>query len=492
MDASPSAYKKLLFWLLVIMLVFAPLFRAGNLPLPLLILESLGLCLFVLLLFRQSAIEELTSGQMMFMSALMLLPLVSLLPVQWQWWLQLPGRAGFAPIYENIGFNAAEHPISIVPHLSEAALWALIPPLAVFAGTINQPRSHIMKLLYLMLAMAAFQSLLSLMQFGGGLGNALLIDNEYHMKVAAGTYLNRDHLAGFLEMVFPVILALLAATVGKHHFDAHKGSRWRKRMDFLTTLKGHQASVYGILAVLVILALVFTRSRAGVGLTMIGLLLVLMIFARRLGGGSTLGTYGSILAVIMVLTIEIGLAPILDRFSVDPVEDLRFTIYSTALKGVLDFMPLGSGAGTFPDVYPYYQPSDLGLFINRAHNDYLEWIFNAGLPALVLIVLGFAMVALGWYRLWIPGKWRTFRYVQAGAGVGVLLMLLHTLVDFNLHKPANAIYFAFLLAVFFKRNTEEVDVKAKTRKRVRTRRMSKPSLPVDEHKPRKDVPLDDW
>ena len=65
-----------------------------------------------------------------------------------------------------------------------------------------------------------------------------------------------------------------------------------------------------------------------------------------------------------------------------------------------------------------------------------------------------------------------------GKSIGVLLMLLHSFIDFNLHKPANAVYFAFFLAVFMRRNTQEQDLKRHQQKRHSTRR-----LPVGVNKP---------
>ncbi len=484
-----------LFWLILSLLAFAPLFRAGNLPLPLLLLELGALTVMVLLFLRPEALASIKSAYLALAGAVFLLPVIALTNFPVDVLQNMPGRDFLTQVYQAIGvpIDDAWSSLSLVPHNTEAALWALLPPLAVFLGVSVLSRQQVMKLVYLMLGMAVFQAALSLMQFGGGLGNMLYISNEYGIKAAGGTYLNRDHLAGFLEMSFPVALALLAATIGQHRVDGISGSRWRKKMNFLATLKGHQATIFALVAGLVLLALIITRSRAGIALTMIGLFISLIIFARRIGGNNVYGTYGTLLAVILVLTAEIGLAPILDRFSKDPMSDLRWDIYDSSLVGAFDNFPLGSGPGTYPDIYPAYQPHDMDAFINHAHNDYLEWIFDGGVIALLLILLGLLMYGLGWTRVILKGRWRTFRYVQAGAGIGLLLLILHSFVDFNLHKPANAMYFAFLLAVFLRTNTEEIEIKEKSRKRVRTKRMTKPKLPVPAmQKPRDRISMGDW
>jgi len=478
--------------LLVLMLLFAPLFRAGNLPVPLLLLELFSLGILVLLLMRAPETPQPGSAYLVMLGGIILLPVLMLIPLPAVLWQQLPGREAFSEIYQAIGMGGEQawRTVTLAPGKTEAALWALLLPVAVFAATIDQPRKNILKLIYVALGMAVFQSVLSLMQYGGG--SLLYLPNEYGIKAAAGTYLNRDHLAGLLEMLFPVVLALLAATVGQHRFDTTQGS-WRRRLGFLATVKGHQASIYAAVAILVILCLVFTRSRAGIALTMLGLFLTLLVFARRLGGSNVYGTYGTVIAVIVVLAVEIGLAPILDRFSRDSVEDARWSIYETSLRGAMEYFPVGAGPGAYPEIYPHFQPASIDAFVNHAHNDYLEWVFNGGVPALILILVGLGMYAVGWRRLWIKGRWQTFRYVQAGAGIGVFLLILHSFVDFNLHKPANAVYFAFLLAVFLKENTEEAELRERPSRKTRTRRMEAPAVSVPVvHQPRSRISLDDW
>ncbi|KOR27590.1 hypothetical protein TI04_13005, partial [Achromatium sp. WMS2] len=115
------------------------------------------------------------------------------------------------------------------------------------------------------------------------------------------------------------------------------------------------------------------------------------------------------------------------------------------------FFPLGSGPGTFPYVYPAFQTLQLGqVRINSAHNDFLEATFEQGLPAIILIALAIFSYIGRWRKVWTTDKkWEYFRFIQVGAGLGVLCLLLHSLADFNLHIPANSVFFAFLAGIFF-------------------------------------------
>ncbi|AUB83909.1 O-antigen ligase family protein [Candidatus Thiodictyon syntrophicum] len=120
------------------------------------------------------------------------------------------------------------------------------------------------------------------------------------------------------------------------------------------------------------------------------------------------------------------------------------------MQAIGEFFPLGSGAGTFLDVLRRFHPLTMpGVTINRAHNDYLEWLLEFGLIAAVLVAVWLLFYLRQWGRVWQSGEWTRFRFVQAGAGTALLLMMLHTLVDYNLRVPANALFTAFLAGVFF-------------------------------------------
>ncbi|RUQ36517.1 MAG: hypothetical protein EKK71_08220 [Candidatus Competibacteraceae bacterium] len=122
------------------------------------------------------------------------------------------------------------------------------------------------------------------------------------------------------------------------------------------------------------------------------------------------------------------------------------------MQAIGEFFPLGSGPGTYQSVMRRFHPADLlGVTINHAHNDYLEWLLELGLAAAILLAIGLLFYVRQWGRVWKRGEWAQFRFVQAGAGIALLLMLLHSLVDFNLRIPANAVFTAFLAAIFFHR-----------------------------------------
>lgn len=130
--------------------------------------------------------------------------------------------------------------------------------------------------------------------------------------------------------------------------------------------------------------------------------------------------------------------------------DARWILFDDKLSAALTFFPFGSGVGTFVHVFPRFQSTSFsGTYVNNAHNDYLEWLMEGGLVALVLLIAFAVFYVIKWAKLLRQHDWKTTQFIQVGAGIGVFAMILHSFLDFNLHIPANQIYFAFLAGLFF-------------------------------------------
>jgi O-antigen ligase len=335
----------------------------------------------------------------------------------------------------------------------------MLPPLAVLLVTVGMQEETLKRLIYVFLGIAAFQGVLALTQFGGGLDTTFrLIPDHTGSGSAVGTYVNRNHLAGLLEMALPITLGLVAAGIGRGGSSTrYAGRHWlRRAAQFLARLpRLNQAMIFTALFIILLLGLIFSRSKSGILVGMVGIVLSALLYGRHVGGaraGSMATLFG---AIGLALAAVIGLAPVMERFSVEgALTDARWSIFNTSMTALWQFFPFGSGLGTFSEVYGRFQPDTIGQFVNRVHNDYIEFVFEGGLPALVVVVMFVALYALRWPRLLRGANWGTLSFMQVGAGIGLLLMALHSLTDFNLHIPANAIYFALLAGVFFHRNEQ--------------------------------------
>jgi len=470
--------------LLAAVLLFAPLIKGGNRPIPLLMLELAALVLFALIATQPFKsiwpvlTHHLPKWLLVAIGVLLFLPLAQLIPLPESLWTMLSGRDFYAAALATIGNSPAFHPVSLVPAATEAAWLTLLPPVAVFLTTVALPDNKLKTLVYLFIGMAVVQAIIGLVQFGTGSITVFGPLGGLHGNSGIGTYANRDHLAGMLEMALPITLALLMANIQrgtkaprKHH---HKGLRQRIAQRLLHDFKPNHAALLAAASIAILLGLIFTRSRTGLALGMLSILLSALLFSRRMGADRA-ASMVSILSVIgLALAIEIGLAPVLQRFTDQSIaDDGRWAIFSGTLDGIGEFFPIGSGMGTFPDIYRRFQPGDISMFVNHAHNDYLEWLFEGGLIAAVLVLVFLVCYIRRWPQVLKEGRWSHFHFIQLATGISLLLLGLHGFVDFNLHIPANAIYFAFLAGVFFHREEIAAHETHKARK-AETPRMPQP------------------
>jgi hypothetical protein len=464
---SPSHREQAIFGLLCATLLFAPLFRAGLAPLSGLTLQLLGVALLATVLWTPGRIA-LSWREGMALGLLWLLPLLFLVPLPASVLDGMPGHGPYRAAMALVATAGRDGALSLVAHRTQASWLVLLIPIAVFVATRSLGEQRQLQLVGLLMAMAAFQATLGLVQFGAAQGGLLLFGFDPSGSGAAGTYPNRNHLAGLLEMTLPLALALLLYFLGRDPGDRKAG--WRRRVSFLASIRGHKALLYGILATLLVLGIIFTRSRSGIALAMLGILLTTLLFSRRIGGDNVFGPTGTLAVVIAGFAASIGLVPILDRFSfAGALEDARWTIFTASVEGLGTFLPFGSGPGTFPAVFPAFQPLELGpWFINRAHNDYIEWVFGGGIPAALLILLMLGLYLWQWSRIYSRDPWSRFRFVQVAAGIGLLLLLIHEFFDYNLHTPANMVVFALLAGIFFSAPGQVNHATSRRRQRRRT------------------------
>lgn len=450
------AGAQMTFWLVVAMLVFAPLIRGGNRPLPLIVLELCALVLIGRAVLRRQVLAGATGALYMGLAGLALLPLLQLVPLPAAWgvgWAGLPHYADAAAVSH---VDSVFVRLSVVPLLTEASWLALLPPLAVFVVTMSLRGREVERLVLVFVAMACVQAVLALLQFGAGPGSLLRLGMGFHhSNSGVGTYPSRNNLAGMLAMALPIVLALLAASVFRLDRDTRSGrggGAWWSRIKALGSAEGqtNRTVLYAAVCLVVLLGLAFSRSRMGIAMGMLGLVLATLALARNFGGRFSANLVGILALGGGVLAATAGLAPVLARFGQDPMADGRWAIYSASWRAAQDFFPFGSGAGTYVEVISAYHPREFDgeSYINHAHNDYLEWLVEGGGVAVILMLIFAFVYLLRWRQVWAVRNWQSLHAMQVGAGVGLFVLMVHGLTDYNLRIPANQIYFALLAGVF--------------------------------------------
>lgn len=413
-------------------------------------IEILGLLLLALVMFIPRALNPLKQIPLIL---LLLLPMMQLIPIPFLWWQDLTGRSFYAAMMKASGILPTFLPLSLVPSTTIASLIMILVCVAVILAVMVKPYQKLKTWAYLALGVATLEATLGLMQYGKGPLSLLRFGPGFGTPSAVGTFTNRDHLAGLLEMVLPLGIALVLASF--------KGDRYQNLVDAwqskLARLKFNAAFFFMGATIIVMLGIIFTQSRTGIFLMLFGIFLSCLIFASHLGFKKT-SNFGLMAFVIALLVaLEVGLIPILSRFMLeDPFADLRWPMANATIESIPYFFPWGSGMGTFGEVFQRFQTQALnGFYIDHPHNDILEFAFEGGLLAMIIMATFFLAYLRRWWQFWPRGRWEGYHFIQAGAGIAIFLMMLHSIVDFNLHVPANLIYFALMIGLFFHKGPEK-------------------------------------
>ena len=267
-----------------------------------------------------------------------------------------------------------------------------------------------------------------------------------HSWQASGGFVNRNHLAGFLEITLAIGIGLLIADL-----EDTAPRSWRRFMrDFAQVVLSRKAPLRLCLIAMVI-ALVMTRSRMG-NMAFFSSLIVAGVIALALSRRATRGTVVLIVSLIVVDIFIVGAwfgvketVQRIGQTTVGEVEE-RGDPSAYAMDLFKDYPVFGSGPGSFYTTFSRYRGEDIGSYYDFAHNDYVQMLTETGVIGLILIG-AFALMAL-WAA--ILAQVRRQDPLARGMGfavvMGVISLGVHSAVDFNLQIPANAFVFMILLA----------------------------------------------
>jgi O-antigen ligase len=171
-------------------------------------------------------------------------------------------------------------------------------------------------------------------------------------------------------------------------------------------------------------SVIASASRAGAVLTTAEILIVALLMATRgVATGRALGgAFLRMLILFTAFTAVAGWTHVWDRFRIpDPMQGRREFNMST-LHLIADHPLTGTGLGTWPTVYPRYAIIDVGAFANQAHDDWLQFAAEGGIPfGLVIFSLFLWCLAPAFRTIW---------------GLGVVSVFLHAAVDYPFSRPA--------------------------------------------------------
>lgn len=377
---------------------------------------------------------------------LCLMPLLHLVPLPESLWANLPGRARLTELSGLEINKPAFRLFSVSPAATIQSFFFMLIPAAVFLGVLLMDFDARRKACIFILSFTLFSILLGAMQMFSGTNSPLYLYSFTNFGSPVGFFSNRNHFAALLYCSLPLIIAFALAPRGggkqgrRHHPPAR---------EFFVPL----ALISTIL--LLVLGVALTASRAGIGLaflaiiaTFTSLLLsgVVRIRSKRIRGVS------AIFIVAAASAAFYGLDSLISRFDTNFSEDLRHVANQVTWQGIANFFPFGSGMGTFRPVYKLFESIETlqPKTMNRAHNEYFEWLLEAGVFAIILLVLTVIWLVVAIVRAWTsidPRQTPTDRNLIFASAIVPCLLLIHSAVDYPLRTATIAAVAAFCCAM---------------------------------------------
>ena len=447
-------YSRLLdrtiYLLIISLLVFSPLPIGSVKPASLLIIQILSFLVFILWLFKSMAEENKP-----FVSVKPYLPFLFFLVLCLFQTVPLPSSVlellsgksleiweSTRSVLTDIGV-ASDMELFTISLYPSATLKKTLLLLSYFVfgivvsrsfrktGTLNIAIIPIFTIMAIESALGIYQYLLS----GGD-------------EVASGTFVNRNHFAGFLELCFPLALGYVLS-IG----DWSKSNKKSFVRRLVSSDNAQKQILFLFLLGVVVLSIILSESRGGIFSILMSLLFFYIVSSRFLRKGIEIKwMIYVVLVVALCFGVYIGLYPIIERYlMVEGDLPLRTLVWKDVLLIIKDFPLFGTGLGTFGYIYPLYKVSILKPIVYvYSHNDYLQILAETGLVGFLSLMFALALFVFSsirsLVRLSTEQHYLRF-FLLLGALTGIFSILIHSFVDFNLQIPSNGLYFAFLIGL---------------------------------------------
>jgi O-antigen ligase len=352
-------------------------------------------------------------------------------------------------------------PVSVRPNLTldraRLAGCLLLALFLVVSWARNEERVvYLLKAVVVVGSLVAFQGLLQFLAPNG----LLLWFRRTPPASSFGPFVNHNHYAGYVEMIIPVAISLVfylaAVARGRRpppDADGGRGPAWG-----VVAARGESEGRWGktglalFAAVILTVTLFLSLSRGGILSAAVSGGILFLLAWRRIPSRLLVGAVAAVLVLLVVgLVAWIGARPLQEQFEAFSRAEREASFRSRVLvwRAIVDHLPerlwLGSGLGAFEDSFAPHTPPGSAKRWDKAHNDYLQLLWETG-------VVGTALFAWGLVVLFARYGWSALRAGAQGLGlfrtgiaVAILSIALHSLVDFNLQIGANGFLCALLL-----------------------------------------------
>ena len=341
-----------------------------------------------------------------------------------------PARAQLEVFLGHLLPSITAAPLTVNPPLGMAGAFSLVGYILIFFGLRElsgrfQERPWIPVL-----------PLIVLGALEAAIGISGIADNGLGAEDISGTYTNRDHFSGMLEMIFP-----LAVMAGWAMLRANL-----KAAMLVCVLWG--------LGILMFAGILASVSRMGF---LAGLASFVAVCALSLGPRVSSRKGRLIVAALMVsaaliLLVVLPTVALMERFSYMSdakglSEDTRVYLAKGTVSLISEFPWFGIGGGGFESTFLKYQRESHMFRMEMAHNDYLQYLAELGMVGFALLVATGLSVLIPLGRGIVRESDDGRRLLLVGCAGSLVAIGVHSLADFNLHIQANAMILAWIAGI---------------------------------------------
>lgn len=413
-------------------------------------LSSLPLLCLAIAKLAQVQLPPAARFAVALLAAIAAVPLLQLVPLPPALWTMLPGRGQIADMYAEAGIALPWLSISLDPGATWRTALTLIAGAAIFLSTLLLDRRARRRATLILIVFGFFSVIMGLSQAARG-------------QEALGLFANRNHQAALLYCVLPFTAAWAVGSVAD------------RRPQLMVSL-----ALCLIVFVSLMLGIGLSRSRGGLLISSLTVI-ASMSLAGTLGGEAGPRRVRMIVAIAaavgVLLIVQFALLRILPRLETG-LEDARWEFARITFGAALQYLPFGSGIGTFEPVYASHQTlNDIAdYFVNHAANDFVELWLEGG-----LLALGVLIAFLAWLTWTTIGMWRATASgrmsaldgaIARAAAIAVVALLIHSALDFPLRTTSISVVFAFACALLVPALDSDERRRMRRRRSTRTPRMA--------------------
>jgi O-antigen ligase len=343
-------------------------------------------------------------------------------------------------------------PLSVYPLYTIQDLCRFSAYAACYFLTVQllQDPKRMRQTLALVLALAAGVALYGIIQHYTGDDRIYWFRTFTHRPVF-GTFAYKNHFAGYTELLLPLALVLFFYYRPRRQTAVSPVQvfiyLWNRRAD-------NQHMFFLLVSCLMVLALLLSKSRAGVFCCLLSVVLLFILGRKHFTLSGLLPTaLGLILLVGVTGVGRDGLSTVYHGFRTALLKDGvslngRVEFWKNAVHIISDFSLTGTGAGTFQAIYPRYEHHPNGSQPLYAHNDYLETQTTGGLVASFSAAAFFLLFFRSTQAMYRKRKNDYNAHLYLGTFAGLVALLLHCLIDLQFRgSAAVGLYFFFILGV---------------------------------------------